>query len=177
MLKRGGSTGSQRQRLGVYVILSRVRQKVAKRLEASWSLLISSRDAMDAWSGDVADSGDGVVWCSDFLLSAVEVEESVGGSSVFVFMLLLVSEEEHCHTDTDMHLVRRCSKENNNVIIRSTTCWDIHYRMIVFPFDLSSSRSCLFRLSDFRGVKAVAATVSRVDLTRLHWRLDRYRCR
>ena len=60
---------------------------------------------MDAWSGEVdADNGGGVVWCSDFLLSAVE--ESVGGG---VFMLLLVS-EEHRHTDRHMHMVRRRSQ-------------------------------------------------------------------
>lgn len=73
---------------------------------------------MDAWSGEVdTDNGGGVVWCSDFWLSAVE--ESVGGG---VFMLLLVSKGEHRHTDRHMHMVRRCSKKNNNVTIRSTAC-------------------------------------------------------
>ena len=94
----------------------------------------------DAWSGEVdADNGGGVVWCSDFLLAAVE--ESVGGG-VVVFMLLLVSDGEHRHTDRHTCMWSGDVQRKNHKYNKIDDMLEIHTiaLQIIVPFDLSSSR-------------------------------------
>jgi hypothetical protein len=139
MLNLGGSSGSHRQRLGVYVTASSTRQNVAKRVGAVVDLLSSllACDAREVWSAEV-DSGGDVWWSCSGLLSAAE---SVGGSSVFIVCWF-----QKTKSMSDQYVTQKDAGWNYKICHMLL----IHYKMADNPFDLSSSRPSLSRLLSVR---------------------------